>query len=126
VPVTADAGWRYGAPWSVHVDQLWSNRIPWIRRVTTPKVPEPSAKAFNLAEAKARLSWLVRRAEKGEVILIKRYGRVVGKLVPAEAPPRPKRTPGAWKGRVRIAPDFDEVDTGIARLMEEEPVEPPA
>lgn len=89
-----------------------------------PKAPEPTAKAFNLAEAKAQLSRLVKRAEQGEVILIKRYGRVVAKLVPAEAPPRPKRTPGAWKGRVWIAPDFDEADAEIAQLMGEGPVEP--
>ncbi|MEN2982753.1 MAG: type II toxin-antitoxin system prevent-host-death family antitoxin [Thermus sp.] len=89
-----------------------------------PKTPEATTKAFNLAEAKARLSSLVRRVEEGEVILIKRYGRVVAKLVPAEAPSRPKRTPGVWKGRIRIAPDFDQVDAEIARLMEEGSVEP--
>ncbi|KHG64340.1 prevent-host-death protein [Thermus sp. 2.9] len=89
-----------------------------------PKTPEATAKAFNLAEAKARLSSLVRRVEEGEVILIKRYGRVVAKLVPAETPSRPKRTPGVWKGRIWIAPDFDQVDAELARLMEEGSVEP--
>lgn len=89
-----------------------------------PKAPKATPRAFNLAEAKARLSSLVRRAEQGEVILIKRYGRVVAKLVPAEAPLRPKRSPGVWKGKVRIAPDFDEVDAEIAKLMAEGPVEP--
>jgi prevent-host-death family protein len=97
-----------------------------------PKAPEAPIRAFNLAEAKARLSSLVRRAEQGEVILIKRYGRVVAKLVPAaasqgehqKAPLRPKRTPGVWKGKVRIAQDFDEVDAEIAELMAEGPVEP--
>lgn len=89
-----------------------------------PKEPEAAAKAFNLAEAKARLSRLIRQVEQGEVILIKRYGRVVAKLVPAEAPFRPKRTPGVWKGKVRMAPDFDRVNVEIAKLMEEGPVEP--
>jgi len=50
----------------------------------------------------------------------------VAKLVSAEAPLRPKRTPGVWKGKVRITPDFDEVDAEIAELMEEGPVEPPS
>ncbi|BBL83421.1 hypothetical protein TthSNM11_11970 [Thermus thermophilus] len=88
------------------------------------KAPEAVAKAYNLAEAKARLSHLIQRVEQGEVILIKRYGRVVAKLVPAEAPSRPKRTPGVWKGKVWIAPDFDRVDVEIAKLMEEGSVEP--
>ena len=83
-----------------------------------PKAPEAAAKTYNLAEAKARLSHLIRRVEQGEVILIKRYGRV------AEAPSRPKRTPGVWKGKVWIAPDFDRVDVEIAKLMEEGSVEP--
>ena len=85
-----------------------------------------SARIFNLAEAKARLSQLVRLAERGETILIKRYGRVVAKLVPAEGAPKPRRVPGVWKGKVWIAPDFDETDAEIAKLMSEGPVEPPA
>ena len=89
-----------------------------------PKAPEAAAKTYNLAEAKARLSHLIRRVEQGGVILIKRYGRVVAKRVPAEAPSRPKRTPGVWKGKVWIAPDFDRVDVEIAKLMEEGAVEP--
>jgi len=76
-------------------------------------------RVFNLAEAKARLSQLVKRAEKGETIYIKRYG-----IVPAEAEARPKRMPGAWRGQVWIAPDFDEVDEAIAELMHEGSVEP--
>lgn len=50
----------------------------------------------------------MKRVERGEVILIGRYGRVVAKLVPPDAPPKPKRVPGVWKGKVWIASDFDE------------------
>lgn len=81
-------------------------------------------RVFNLAEAKARLSQLVKRAEKGETIYIKRYGKIVAKIVPAEAEARPKRMPGAWRGQVWIAPDFDEVDEAIAELMHGGSVEP--
>jgi prevent-host-death family protein len=83
-------------------------------------------KLVNIAEAKAQLSRLVERVERGEVILIGRYGRVVAKLVPPEAPPKPKRVPGVWKGKIWIAPDFDEPNAEIARMVEEGSVEPVA
>lgn len=38
---------------------------------------------FSLAEAKARLSALIDRVERGEEIAIYRYGRPVARLVPA-------------------------------------------
>lgn len=51
-------------------------------------------KAVNLAEAKARLSELVVRAEGGEDIQISRRGRAVVRLVPVEQ--RPVREPIDW------------------------------
>jgi len=43
-------------------------------------------KHVNLADAKARLSELVDRAEAGETVEITRRGRPVARLVPAEQP----------------------------------------
>ncbi len=45
--------------------------------------------AVNLAEAKARLSELIGRAEAGEEVQISRRGRPVIRLVPIEAPRKP-------------------------------------
>lgn len=91
-----------------------------------PKAADRNKKLVNIAEAKAQLSRLVKRVEQGEVILIGRYGRVVAKLVPPDTPPKPRRVPGVWKGKVWIAPDFDEPNAEMARMMEEGPVEPVA
>lgn len=91
-----------------------------------PKAADRNKKLVNIAEAKAQLSRLVKRVERGEVILIGRYGRVVAELVPPDAPPKPKRVPGVWKGKVWIASDFDEPNADMARMMEEGPVEPVA
>jgi prevent-host-death family protein len=91
-----------------------------------PKNAYLSKGLVNIAEAKAQLSRLIERVERGEVVLIGRYGRVVAKLVPPEAPPKPKRVPGVWKGKVWIAPDFDQPNAEIARMMEEGPLEPAA
>jgi len=66
----------------------------------------------NMHEAKTHLSRLVERAAKGEEIVIAKAGRPVARLVPVEASQEP-RTPGAWKGRVWIADDFDELPADI-------------
>ena len=59
----------------------------------------------NIAEAKARLPELVRRAGAGEEILIARDHRPVARLAPLEdAAPR---RPGSARGRVELAADFD-------------------
>jgi prevent-host-death family protein len=42
---------------------------------------------LGVADAKARFSELVARAEAGETITIRRHGRVVAKLIPAQGPP---------------------------------------
>ena len=57
-------------------------------------------------EAKTHFSALLKRVEKGEEIVIARSGQAIAKLVPLTAPDKP-REPGAWKGQVWIADDFD-------------------
>ncbi len=61
---------------------------------------------FNLYEAKSALSQLVERAAGGEEIVIAKAGKPMAKLVPVTRS-RKRRQPGAWKGRVKIGPDFD-------------------
>ncbi len=61
---------------------------------------------FNVAEAKAQFSGLVRRALAGEEIVIAKDHKPLVKLVPLDRPAK-MRTPGSAKGRVRLAPDFD-------------------
>ena len=61
---------------------------------------------FNVAEAKAQFSGLVRRALSGEEIVIAKDHKPLVKLV-ALAHPAKVRTPGTARGQVRLAPDFD-------------------
>lgn len=62
---------------------------------------------FNVAEAKARLSELVKKAMLGEEVIIARDNKPVAKLVPLVVPSR-KRKPGSARGTIWMAPDFDE------------------
>ena len=62
---------------------------------------------FNIAEAKARLSELVKKAMLGEEVIIARHNKPVLKLVPLDRPKRPRK-PGSGKGQILyVAPDFD-------------------
>lgn len=66
-----------------------------------------SATRFNVAEAKARFSELVRKALSGEEVVIARDNKPILKLVPLERA-RVRRRPGSAKGKVWMASDFDE------------------
>ncbi len=71
----------------------------------------------NTHEAKTNLSRLLARVAAGEEIVIGNAGRPVAKLVPYSEETKKRRTPGAWKGKIRLAPDWDSDETNeeIAR-----------
>lgn len=68
---------------------------------------ETKPTVFSIAEAKAKFSELVARAEAGERFIVTRHGKPVVEIAAsAEAKPR-KKLRGAMKGKIWIAPDFD-------------------
>ena len=72
---------------------------------------------MNIHEAKTHFSRLVERVEAGEEILIGRAGRPVARLVPLKSRTEP-RTPGLWRGRARMAVDFDATDDSLLDSFE--------
>lgn len=60
----------------------------------------------NVYDAKTHLSRLLDQVAAGEEVVIARSGRPVARLVPY-ARPSASRRPGAWRGRVTFADDFD-------------------
>ncbi|HET9767655.1 MAG TPA: type II toxin-antitoxin system Phd/YefM family antitoxin [Thermoanaerobaculia bacterium] len=62
--------------------------------------------SVNVHQAKTHLSALLKRVEGGEEIVIARSGQPIAKLVPLTSPEK-TREPGAWKGQIWIAEDFD-------------------
>ena len=73
-------------------------------------------KITNIHEAKSQLSKLVERALAGEEVVIAKAGTPVVRLVPVRDSDAP-RTGGQWKGKVRIADDFDELPEDVARAF---------
>jgi prevent-host-death family protein len=68
-------------------------------------------------EAKTKLSQLVARAEAGEDIIIARNGKPVARLVPVVGTASLASVRGAWRGRVQIADDFDELPDDLAEAF---------
>jgi prevent-host-death family protein len=68
---------------------------------------------INVYEAKTHLSRLLDRVEAGEEIIIGRAGRPIARLVPYRGTTGERR-PGAWRGQVRIAEDFDDLPEELA------------
>jgi prevent-host-death family protein len=73
--------------------------------------------AVSIHEAKTQFSRLVARAEAGEEIVVRRGATPVAKIVAYHAPTTP-RSPGALKGQIVIAEDFDETPAEFADYTE--------
>lgn len=78
----------------------------------------------NIHEAKTHFSKLIERVRAGEEVVIAKAGKPVAKLVPVEEPG--PRVPGALKGKIWLADDWDspEVNKEIEKLFEEGEVFP--
>jgi prevent-host-death family protein len=75
-------------------------------------------KKANLHEAKTNLSKLIELVVQGEEVIICKAGRPIAKLISFN-PPKEKRKGGAWKGKVTIAPDFDELPSEFIKYFNE-------
>ena len=71
------------------------------------------SESVNVYEAKTHLSQLLDRAAAGEEIVIARAGRPIARLVALAQPSSPRRLPGGWRGKVSVAPDFDELPAEV-------------
>ena len=63
-------------------------------------------RTVNIHQAKTNLSKLIDAVAHGEEIIIAKAGKPVAKLVPITAI-KLKRKPGALKGKIKIAKDFN-------------------
>ncbi len=70
----------------------------------------------NIQEAKIHLSQLIDSVLAGEDVIISQGGKPLVRLVPYEGASKP-RTPGGWKGRIRISDDFDDESEEINAMF---------
>ena len=67
----------------------------------------------NVHEAKSQLSKLIEKAMAGEEVVIAKAGKPMVRLVPIDRDESPRQG-GQWRGKVRIAEDFDVLPPEIA------------
>ncbi len=72
-----------------------------------------SSQPVNVYQAKTHLSQLIDRALAGEDVVIARNGRPMVRLVPVRVTGK-RRMPGAWRGLVQVAEDFDDLPVELA------------
>jgi prevent-host-death family protein len=79
------------------------------------------AKAFTIGEAKTNFSQLVRRAEAGEEIVVRRGRDPVARIVSLEPKRGGVRGRGSMKGQIRIPSDREmkKIEGEIEQLFEE-------
>lgn len=70
----------------------------------------------NISEAKAQLSALIERVMAGQEVIIGKAGKPVAKIVKYDPSEKPRK-PGALKGKIKIAEDFDELPDDIAEAL---------
>ena len=74
-------------------------------------------KQVNVYEAKTQLSKLLEQVEAGDEIVIARNGKPVARLVPLQRTAAPRQL-GSMRGKIWMAPDFDQPDEELIDLME--------
>lgn len=69
-----------------------------------------------LEDARLQLAELISAATQGEEVVISQAGKPVARLLSYQLPAGPRQG-GQWRGRVHIAPDFDELPQDIAEAF---------
>jgi antitoxin (DNA-binding transcriptional repressor) of toxin-antitoxin stability system len=71
-------------------------------------------------EFRGNLAEFLRQARQGSSFLIMSRDEVLAELGPPPPAARPRRQPGALRGKIRIAPDFDALPPELLAAMEGE------
>ncbi len=70
-------------------------------------------------ELRGNLTRYLREARQGRAVLVTSRDAVIAEIHPPSLAPRPARRPGALKGQIRMADDFDVLPAGVLAAMEE-------
>jgi len=70
-------------------------------------------KLVNISSVKKQLPLLIEKVRGGEEVIIAKAGKPVAKLVPYRQD-RTFRSPGALRGRIKIADDFEDLPPDMA------------
>jgi antitoxin (DNA-binding transcriptional repressor) of toxin-antitoxin stability system len=80
---------------------------------------EPPPQRLGVREFSANLPGFLRQIRHGASFLITSHGQVLAEIRPPSPTERPRRQPGALRGKIRIADDFDTLPQDVLAAMEE-------
>ena len=66
---------------------------------------------------RSNIDAFLREARKGNTFLVTSRGEVLAEIRPPAEAVRSNRTPGALRGRIRMAPDFDTLPPDVLAAM---------
>jgi antitoxin (DNA-binding transcriptional repressor) of toxin-antitoxin stability system len=69
-------------------------------------------------EFRGNMTGFLRQARQGASFLITLHGEVIAEIRPPAVPDRPRRQPGALRGKIKISPNFDTLPAEILAAME--------
>ncbi|MFT8420844.1 MAG: prevent-host-death protein [Gluconacetobacter sp.] len=78
----------------------------------------PSPQKIGVRELRGNLTAYLRQVRQGSTILVTSHDQVVAELRPPAPSYRPRRQPGALRGRIRMSEDFDQMPADVLESME--------
>ena len=73
---------------------------------------------MNVHQAKTHLSQLLQDVERGQEVVIARSGVPIARLVAWQAPTQPVAAPGAMRGQITVAENFDAPLDGLFEALQ--------
>jgi prevent-host-death family protein len=73
---------------------------------------------LGVREFRGNMTGYLRQVRQGASFLITSHGAVVAELHPPAAAARARRVPGALRGKIHMAPDFDMLPEDVLAAME--------
>ena len=78
----------------------------------------PPPLRVGVRELRGNLTGFLRQARQGASFLVTSHDQVLAEIRPPSRAERPRRRPGALRGRIRMAPDFDTLSPDVLAGME--------
>jgi prevent-host-death family protein len=82
------------------------------------KTPQPPAERIGVREFRGNFSGFMRQVRHGASFIVTSRDEAVAIILPPQPPARPRRQPGALRGKIHMMPDFDTLPSEILAAME--------